>query len=246
VLELLERELSVHGITILGRNVCKYKGREMVIPSCIKLKQSSIKKNKKLLLSLWKGVAEEIAKTNTGDSCSITRRIFIPAIKSLYGQSLRFSELRDNGVADALKTAIGSDSDNFSGSIMSRVVDFRLAIDWLDYLIRRELYCCCLLNKMQHLLKDRLVEARGISGPWSNLDLPMQERVFEWEDIEEETAGREQDKRKQRRYRQGLDNYGEGDNSPNSGFYWREIRNEPYAFNDTSETLYPHRNLLWI
>jgi hypothetical protein len=71
----------------------------------------------------------------------------------------------------------------------------------------------------------------------------MEERVFEWGDVAEETAGRQADKMNQRRYRMGLENT--KDSSPNEGFYWREIRNEPYLFDDEDSNPYPHRNVLW-
>ncbi|MFW6173100.1 MAG: hypothetical protein ACOC5T_05090, partial [Elusimicrobiota bacterium] len=63
------------------------------------------------------------------------------------------------------------------------------------------------------------------------LDLPMEERVFKWRDIEDEVRGRERGKEKQRRYRQGFENYN-NDGRVGEGYYWREMRNEPYSWYD--------------
>lgn len=84
---------------------------------------------------------------------------------------------------------------------------------------------------------------RGISGPWANLDLPMEERVFTWRDVEEETTERQTDKQKQRRYTMGYEDEKEGFKE---GFYFRELRNEPFLFENASfDSPYPYRSVLW-
>ncbi len=92
----------------------------------------------------------------------------------------------------------------------------------------------------KNVIKSEIKTARGISGPWANLDLPLEERKFPFGI---ELQGRERDKKGQRRYRKGFENY----NTENvgDGHYWRELRNEPYSWADrNSESPYPHRNLL--
>ena len=62
----------------------------------------------------------------------------------------------------------------------------------------------------------------------------MAERVFEWDDIDEETRMKDQQIRKQRRYRKGLENYNDYGNESFSGHYWRELANEPFSWYDKS------------
>ena len=86
---------------------------------------------------------------------------------------------------------------------------------------------------------------QGVEGPWSHLDLPMQERVFEWKDIDEETMGRQEDKQHQRRYLMGLEDYDSQDGFK-EGFYYRDLALEPYLFEDAGEeSPYPYRSVLW-
>jgi hypothetical protein len=91
--------------------------------------------------------------------------------------------------------------------------------------------------------KNLKTEAKGVHGPYSNLDLPMEERVFSWSVIDEEVRGRSRDLRTQIRYTKGHTVYNDPMN--NNGTYWREIRNEPFLWGKEGENPYPHRNLLW-
>jgi len=246
LLGVLERELAIHQIRLLSRNACECDGSQMSINACVKKHKDASRNNIKIILKLWNELKDILKEENGGGTCSELREMFIPAIKNLYASSLKFSKLKELGISDCLKNAVDRDSDSFSGLTMGKVIDFKLSIDWMDHLIRRDIYICALLKRFREAARSKpVVVARGVMGPWSNVDLPILERVFEWDDIEEETSGRGGDKRNQRRYRMGLENYGEGDTTSNEGFYWREIRNEPYSFDDEDETLYPHRNQLW-
>ncbi len=82
--------------------------------------------------------------------------------------------------------------------------------------------------------------AAGVAGPGSRLDLPLKERVFEFGT---EVGNRTKAKQKQRRYRKGLENY--DSESFAEGHYWRELRNEPFAWSDRNfDDPYPGRNYL--
>lgn len=245
--DLIVKELVAQGIcpTDDGNN-CQWKNQQVSFDQCKKSLMKSSLENKRLLLRLWGEMIEQLSKRDTGEPCPVAYSMFVPALKSLYALASSFGKLRTNGVVESLKSALNEDSNSFSRLVMSKVIEFRLAIDWVHHLIRRDLYLCNLIDAYKRSSLQMQVEASGVAGPWSNLDLPMQERVFKWDDIEEEEAGREADKRNQRRYQMGLENYGTGDFSPTEGFYWREIRNEPYEFDDDSENTYPHRDQLWV
>lgn len=243
--DLIVKELAAQGIHPTDGNTCQWRGQKIPFDQCKKLLAKSSNTNKRLLLRLWGELTEHLSKRDTGEPCPVARSMFVPALQSLYALASSFDRLRTNGVTDALKAALNEDSDSFSRLVMSKVVEFRLAIEWVHHLVRRDMYLCALIDAYKRSLLKPRIEASGVAGPWSNLDLPMQERVFEWKDIEEEVAGREGDKRNQNRYQMGLENYGTGDFSPNEGFYWRELRNEPYSFDDEDSNPYPHRDTLW-
>lgn len=246
MINLLEKELRINNIECIDCNNIKYKGKTIALRKCINILEKSAKGNKRILYRLWMNIVKELNKKETGTSCPMTTLLFIPAVKSLYNLAQQFDILNSNGVTNALKETVNQDHAMFSGKVMSNIVEYRLAIEWTHHLIRKDLYICALVKKYEQLMRKDIVVARGVAGPWSRVDIPMLERVFEWDDIAEEVAGREKDKRQQRRYRMGLEQYGEGDSSPNEGFYWREIRNEPYLFDSTEDSTYPHRNLLWV
>lgn len=247
MIDLLEKELMAQGIrpTDGGRCICR--GQTLSLAQCEKNLLAALKENKRILLRLWVELSENIGTLGSGESSAMYLSMFVPALQSLYSLASMFPQLQNNGVVSALKKSLSADSNSFSRLVMHKVIEFRLAIDWMHHLVRKDLYLVYLIRSYTSAMKNRSVVARGVAGPWSNVDLPMQERVFEWKDIEEEVAGREQDKRNQPRYRMGLENYGTGDYAtPNEGFYWRELRNDPYSFDDDSSNPYPHRNLLWV
>ena len=203
--------------------------------------RSTTKKRKRLLWTMWHEVAMELTSdaTNSSPTDSI-RKLFVSSLHDLYTLSCCFDELDKCNVVKAIKVSLDKDIESFSSISMSNVIDYALSIEWLNHLIRRDLYTIALITKLSESLQT---EATGVAGPWSRTDVPMQERVFKWDQVAGETAGRAMDRRNQRRYRQGFEGY--KDLWPNEGTYWREIRNEPYKFDDKDSNPYPHRNTLW-
>jgi len=86
-----------------------------------------------------------------------------------------------------------------------------------------------------------LVKSAQTSGPWANLDLPIKERVWEWDEGEEEYfANREESRKAQTRYNPSY---------TKDGYYliWPEPRRDPYRFTDMlEEDPVPHRSLMAI
>lgn len=247
MIELLKKEMIVQGIIPLGKNTYQWNGQNFSFDQLKKQIASSEKKHKTLLFRLWTELAEQVSKRESGESCLLTCSIFVPAIQSLYALANSFPELQKNGVASSLKDALQQDSSSFSRLVMSKVVDFRLAIDWMHHLVRRDIYLRKLVSYyIQEMKKQQTAVAGASTGPWSNVDLPMNERVVPWEDMQEDIEETTKDKQNQSRYRMGLENYGNGDFSSNEGFVFREFRNEPYSFEDDDSNPYPHRNTLWV
>jgi hypothetical protein len=241
LIEILQKELAVHGISFEEGQV-SYRGKPSSVGEIQKNLDDRLAKNKKFLHRICREFYDELKNPTAGDADKQTRRMFVHAIKSVYSI---FSESKcPIPLVRAAYDIVNSDSGLFSAKFMSKVIDFHLGLQWLIHLIRRDHYTRHLVGKYLKLIaRKRVSMARGFGGPWGRLDLPMEERVFEWSDVAEETAGRTGDKQRQRRYRMGLENT--SDNWPNEGFYWREIRNEPFLWGDEDENPYPHRNVLW-
>lgn len=239
--DILLKELSLHGISF-EKGQLFFRGEKSNYKQIVKYLDSRIDKNTELLRRLSKEIVKELQNPTAGSADKKTRRMFAHAIKCIYSA---FVEGRcPLHVIKAIKNIVNADSGLFSSRFMAKIIDFNLGIQWLMHLVRRDAYVINLLFTLSNTIKGlRQVTARGVAGPWSRLDLATEERVFKWDDIEEETLGRQYDKMTQRRYRMGLENI--KDNNPNEGFYWREIRNEPFAWGDEDSNPYPHRNLLW-
>ena len=242
--DLLRKELIAQDVLSSDGNSYHWRGQEVSFDFCKKQIRLSAAKNKKLLLRLWTELAEQLAKRGTGDSCPIARSMFIPAIKSLCVLASNFKKLQENGVVDSIKSALNEDSESFSRLVMSKVIEFRLAIEWLHHLVRRDLYLAAILDAYRKSQVHPQPVVASAYGPWTNVGPRMEDRVFKWSEIEDDVMGREKEKEDQSRYTMGLENYGTGDYSPNEGFVWREIRNDPYNFGDEGESPYPSRSTL--
>lgn len=239
--EFLLKELSLHGISF-EKGQLFFRGEIKTYKEIVKVIDTRIDKNTELLRRLSNEAVKELQNPTAGSSDKRTRRMFAHAIKSIY--SLFIMGKCPLHFIKAAKNVLNSDSGIFSSRFMAKIIDFNLGIQWLAHLIRRDAYVINLLFNFSECMRcGKQVTARGVAGPWGRADLPTEERVFEWSDVAEETAGRESDKKNQRRYRMGIENT--KDNCPNEGFYWREIRNEPFAWGDEDSNPYPHRELLW-
>jgi len=240
VYDLLLRELETLGI-IAEEGSYLMQGRSVSREKIVTELSTNIKDSKKLIWSMWHEVSSELYSvvTDSAPSDSV-RKLFIPAIQDLYELACCFSELEKCNIVKVITAALNRDIESFSTVTMSRIVDYSMSIGWLNHLIRRDMYTLAIIAKIG---EKRETKAIGVAGPWSRTDIPMRERVFKWDEVSGETAGRGEDKRGQRRYRMGLEQY--KDPWPNEGFVWREIRNEPYLFSDQDSSPYPHRDALF-
>ena len=145
-----------------------------------------------------------------------------------------------------MNNAFNRDIKSFSKDQIYKFIDYKITIDWTYRRINRLIYLRKLLSfsllGKKKIAQHNIKLARGVSGPWSNLDLPVQERVFTWDDQEFNKDVSKQ-KQKQNRYRKGFEAYDEPGVA--EGHYWRELRNEPFSWADRgSESPYPSRSRL--
>lgn len=249
---LLQKELSYYGIRLINDRKCEIRDDEGkaktqgIIRSIRELNQS-IKKQKNNLLSLWEDVVD-ILQIQDYKRVPIDNKmidLFVFSLKDLSKFLLCFEDLDKSKYQETIDFALNQDIKSFDKEQIYALPDYKISIDWIHRYISRMLYISNLLSfaaiGKKNISKYDLKLARGIAGPWSNLDLPMLERVFPFG---KEVQKREKAKRKQRRYRKGLENYN-NDGRVGEGHYWRELKNEPFSWYDRkTEDPYPHRDMM--
>lgn len=238
------KELNAHNITVQNGTVI-IGDNNMGVNQSIKYYKDKSQKTYEILIDIWNEVKDLLLNRSCRETVpsSGIDSIFIFAMQDLKRFLYLYPSLNNfNDILSCLQNALDADINTFSHECMSKIIEYKLAIEWLSHLVAKNLYIKSLLIAYKHA-EPRKVIAKGVHGPYSNLDLPMQERVFSWTAIDEEVRGRSRDLRNQHRYRMGLERY----NSPfvNEGFTWRELRNEPFLWSKQDENPYPHRNLLW-
>ncbi len=248
---ILLKELAYYGIKPLNILTCQVIDKEGTIHTqnikkTIKLLKKDIHEQKGVMHSLWNELSSILQEQGVEDPIisEVSKKLFIHSLKDMTKFLDCFEELDNSTFVQSVQNALNRDIQSFTLQQISKVPDYKISIDWVHRTICKLNYIKTMLSLIsmgkKNVLKNEIKTARGISGPWANLDLPMEERAFPF-GFELQQRGR--DKRRQRRYWKGFENY----NGPNvgEGHYWRELRNEPYSWADRKdEDPYPYRNLL--
>ena len=264
--EILTKELAFYGIKLHNAHMCSIReGKQftqMKNSQAIVVLQKRINQNGKLFESTWKELLQCIdlipATISSQASSIIEKRFFVNSLKDL----AKFATfLNDNFIFEdedlqktfqrSIKSFMKKDCNHIPREVLLSIPDYKINLDWifrtnsiLSYLMDLLHYARLGPDKVGYS-KVMIKTARGISGPWANLDLPLLERRFNWSDIAEEMSGRQRDKRRQTRYMKGFEYYNDPWGRVGEGHYWREIKNEPYKWSDrNTESPYPHRDLL--
>jgi hypothetical protein len=170
--------------------------------------------------------------------------IFINAIQGLKRMLYLYPGLSNFEIIEqAINQCLCKDINQISYNAMCKIIEYKIGLEWVGHIISKNLYIRYLLIEYFRNLKTKHIVAKGVHGPFANLDIPMEERIFEWSSISDEIKGREKQKQNQKRYRNGLEGY--NDPYVNEGFVWRELKNEPFLWGKEGENPYPHRNILW-
>ncbi len=234
--DLLQKELTYFGILIKNDRECiivneegEKKGQGII--KTMRQIDNNIKKQKKILLSLWNEVIEFLQDSSNEIIFCDEKMInlFIFCLKDMTKFLLCFDKLDNSKYGKFIMSCLDRDINSFTQIQIMDLSNYKISIDWVHRKICKLLYIKKLLSfastGKNKVVNTKVKMARGVSGPWSNLDLPTLERVFPFGT---DLQIREKDKKKQRRYRKGLSDYGSDQFS--EGHTWREIRNEPYSW----------------
>jgi len=248
---LLSKELSYYGIKLIDNKKCQLcddNGDVSVqgVIKTIRLLNNHAKKQKKLLLELWNELSNTL-QGQLGSSEIIDNdmtSLFVFSLKDLIKYLLCFDGAENSKYYTIVSQALSKDINTFSKHQVYSIPDYKISIDWISRNISRLLYITNLLS-LASMGKKRVSQleiktAKGIAGPWSRLQLPIEERMFPFGFG---LKSREKGKQKQNRYMNGLANYN-NDGRVGEGFMWRELRNEPYDWMDRdTEDPYPSRKM---
>ena len=264
VWDILTKELAYYGVNLINSSECSVAFGDKVKKAPTKNVIGSIEKrirhNGLLLEELFSELIELLCQTqpiSTKDALDeITIKFFVNSLKStcdFVGFLCHECDFVDKAIKIKLSTelprSLNRDYTEFPKEVILSLPDLKINIDWvyrnmsiLNYIRSLLMFARLGPNNIQ---KMNIKIARGISGPWANLDLPMLERKFPYADIAEEMSGRRRDIRQQRRYEKGFRHYNDPAGRVGEGHYWREIRNEPFSWSTgNTDSPYPSRHTL--
>jgi len=248
---LLAKELNYYGIKLIDNKKCQLIDNDgdtsiRGVIKTIRILNSYVKQQKKLLLELWNDVVgtlqEQSGSSEIIDDDMVS--LFVFSLKDLTKYLLCFDSGEKSKYYISVSQALSKDINTFGKDQIYSIPDYKISIDWISRNISRLLYIANLLSLasmgQKRVSQYELKTAAGIAGPWSRLNLPMEERVFPFGFG---LKSREKGKQEQNRYTKGLANYN-NDGRVGEGHYWRELRNEPYDWIDRDEEdPYPSRKM---
>ena len=228
-------------------DICPHKGQYEIavgdevihcktLDECVEHLISAIDELKKHVWEDWqdlKQLADLIVHNDAGNSGDVDNLLYINNVKRSYLFSNRFHELSD--VTASVEQLFDIDAADIHQSLIKRFNKKFLIIKMLHHLIMNDIYRVNLIHQYK-----RLTKRAQISGMWANLDLPMRERVWPYEEDEEYFAARQKARREQARYNPETNKF---------GFYyvWQDLTRDPYRFDQMKTDLpYKSRHLLTI
>lgn len=249
-LGLIEKELLYYGFkysngTVFSLSSSLSEPYELFVNRLFDLQKDQVS----LLRSEWEKVSSNVKPIAGGINLGYLR-VLQKSVNRLFKKTFH-EVLNDKKISDHIESLSSICADRMSATTAEQSVVILSRIDIYEHNIKRIGYIKYLVKTL-HTSSGVLEKVAfngidinsSIQGPYSNLDLPMQERVFEWKDIDEETYARQDMKQKQPRYTSGRENQKPSDTQV--GYYLRELRNEPYAFPyGEDEANYPYRKVLW-
>jgi len=199
-----------------------------------------IKKSvEELKMELWKQwvhlghLADELSNSYGFNTGSIENLLFLHNLKKCYMLAGFFSSL--DAIRDKVRSIFNIDVGIRDPDVIEEFNNTALRILVLHRSVMRETYRVKLISAYSSLTKTA-----QISGPWANLDLPLKERVWQWDEEESNLMEREKARKNQLRYNPEY-------NIQGFYFVWQDRNRDPYLFEKRrEESPYPQRERLQI
>lgn len=193
------------------------------IHECHNHLKHAIEELKDHLWESWKDLghlSEIVHENNAGNSGGVDNLLFLNAVKNSFLLSRKFTDLEE--VTHDVEQLFHIDASLVHEELISKFNLKYLEVRILHYLIMHEIYRSHVISSYLKTSKQKTAQ---VSGPWSNLDLPMQERAWEWTEDEEYQENRTKARREQTRYNPEYDKQG-------FFFVWQDFSRDPYRFED--------------
>jgi hypothetical protein len=240
---LLQYELNAFDIHHKGSHYSIRIGDDTLdLPSlrdCAQTLTESISEVRSHLRNSWENlsnIATRISKSKGHNSGRLSNLLFLNIVNKTYILADLFSELSEE--KRSLEELLNSDIASADDYLIDMFNTEGVSIKALHKLIMEEMYRLQIIK--QYMIMTKTAQ---ISGPWANLDMPMGERMWKFDEGSEETEylnNRQKSRREQTRYNPESQ---EGTN----GFYFvfQDRNRDPYLFTDREdESPYPsHTNL---
>ena len=241
ICDILRNELGVLGIERAETGEYRLElGDEHVLAKdlveCKDYLNSAAQELKKHLWDKWDDLlhlSRVLYEQPGGNEGGLANLLFLNNVKKAYLLSSVFSDLKP--ITLAVKGLFYLDASNLNSELIEKFNMLYLQIRLAHYLVMNEIYRGKVIDKYLQITKV------AISGPWANLDLPMKERVWEWDEGEDEYfAGRTKARQNQIRYNPETDAHG-------FYFVWNDLTRNPYRYEDReSDSPYKSRHLLSV
>jgi hypothetical protein len=244
IMHMVISDLRHYGVELVNGSVWVYKTPQGKVDDYVKSCRHALGAKISELRSTWNSIPLFLAE-DSGVMSSEGGRILITVIENLRRKTIVYFVLNSSQAARHLKSASMELFGRWSDKTAEDLSFISIKIENLEHEIRKiGFIASSLLHLNECIHKVAQSNASSVQGAYSNLDLPMSERWYLWGDVEEEVEGRRDSIRSSERYRMGLD-----DSDPlgvKEGFYWRELRNEPYKFDTLyPDSPYPYRSAIW-
>jgi hypothetical protein len=198
------------------------------LSECREYINRALKELKDFIWDKWGSLAqlsESILKSPSHNDRGLDLVYLLANVKKSITLANRFSDLRD--VESMLREMCDLDVAQVDPDDAKKFNTLCQQIRVVHHLIMREIY-------RLKLVDEASTKTASIAGPWQNLDLEMDERVWEWDDSEEEYFGeRQKEKRDGPRYNPEY--------NPQGFYFWFDDKNrDPYLWEDRKdESPYP-------
>ena len=206
---------------------------------CLRESQEETTALKQQLRGLWKRLdrlaCQIMDEPEHNDEGCVANILFLSSVKKVHLLSMVFDELKET--TGIIEKIFNIDISHVNKDFVICFNELALAVKLLHVLVMKEIYRSKVIR--QNL---RLIKGASIAGPWSNLDLPMLERQWLWNEPggdEEYMRDRTRAKQKQTRYNPEYNFFG-------IYYSWEDLRRNPYRVGDEEESPYPQRRQLSI
>ena len=241
-LDLLRAELRIFDIIKSAGGYDIEVGDEILtiptLPECQQVLDQGILELKQHLYEVWSDIndtSSKIIQENGRNNGCLDNLLFLSSVRKSLRLASFFSEL--DPLVEILRQLLDTDIASADDRLIRHFNEDWIRIQCLHRLTMTELYRKKLIAHLMTLTKQA-----QISGPWANLDLPMKERKWEWDEGEDEYfSSREKARKDQVRYNP--------EDATKSGFYyvWQDLTRDPYKFEDMkTDSPYKSRHSLTI